>query len=346
MARLFTDFAAGELSATASAGAVSLTSDGFADLPTVSGSDYLWIVLDPAGLGNGPEAVKVAAHSASSNTVTCLGLVAEHADTTRWVAPALAEDFERLDPLESTQTSHTSRLNTIEGNAWVTTARINDGAVTEVKLGTGAVSETKLAAGAVSTAKLSAALAGMIPPAGAITAYAGSSAPTGWLLCDGSAVSRTTYADLFAVVGTTYGVGNGATTFNLPNLKGRVPVGRDSGDTDFDALGETGGAKTVTLTEAQLPSHTHGDGTLSAASDGAHTHPIQTQGTASSADHNHAEAGVMTQAGTGFVAATPGATDSGGAHTHDVTGSTGATGSGQAHGNVQPYLVLNYIIRY
>lgn len=70
--------------------------------------------------------------------------------------------------------------------------------------------------------------------------------PTGWLRCDGSAVSRTEYATLFSIIGTTYGVGDGSTTFNLPNFKGRVPTGLDSSQTEFDALGETGGAKTHT----------------------------------------------------------------------------------------------------
>lgn len=182
-------------------------------------------------------------------------------------------------------------------------------------------------------------------PSGLILVYSAAAAPTGWLLCDGSNVSRSTYAALFAVIGTTYGAGDGSTTFGLPNLKGRVVVGRDAAQTEFDALAETGGAKTHTLTTAELASHSHSDGTLAAASAGAHTHAIQTQGTASSAAHNHAEAGVISQAGTGFVGSTPGATDSSGAHTHDVTGSTGSAGSGSAHNNLQPYLVLNYIIK-
>ena len=84
---------------------------------------------------------------------------------------------------------------------------------------------------------------GEAPPTGAVSAFAGSAAPTGWLLCDGSDVSRTTYSDLFAVVGTTYGAGDGSTTFGLPNLEGRVPVGLDAGQTEFDALAETGGSK-------------------------------------------------------------------------------------------------------
>jgi microcystin-dependent protein len=90
---------------------------------------------------------------------------------------------------------------------------------------------------------------------GAIVMWGTASVPTGWLLCDGSAVSRTTYAALFAILSTTYGVGDGSTTFNLPDLRGRVPVGKNSGT--FSPLGATGGEETHTLTTPEIPSHTH-----------------------------------------------------------------------------------------
>ncbi len=83
------------------------------------------------------------------------------------------------------------------------------------------------------------------------------SAPAGYLLENGSAVSRTTYSDLFAVTGTTYGVGNGTTTFNLPDSRGRASVNLSPTDTEFDAMGEKPGSKTEQLTIAQMPSHTH-----------------------------------------------------------------------------------------
>lgn len=79
--------------------------------------------------------------------------------------------------------------------------------------------------------------------AGIVLPYAGSVAPDGYLLCDGSAVSRTTYSKLFTAIGTTYGSGDGSTTFNVPNLKGRNLIGYDANDTDFNALGKTGGSK-------------------------------------------------------------------------------------------------------
>lgn len=81
-------------------------------------------------------------------------------------------------------------------------------------------------------------------PIGQVSMYAGSTAPDGFLMCDGSAVSRETYKDLYRVIGTTYGSGDGSTTFNLPDIKGKVVVMLDANDTDFDTLGETGGSKT------------------------------------------------------------------------------------------------------
>lgn len=155
-------------------------------------------------------------------------------------------------------------------------------------------------------------------PVGCINLYAGSTAPTGWLICDGSAVSRTTYANLFSVIGTTYGTGDGSTTFNLPNLKGKVPVGLNSSDTDFDTLGETGGEKTHTLTVDEMPSHKH-------------TGISWYGSTALTLD-------------TGTSGFLPQGTWGGGASTSNFQ--TGNTGGGQAHNNLQPYIVMNYIISY
>lgn len=85
---------------------------------------------------------------------------------------------------------------------------------------------------------------------GVIKLFGGSNAPDGWLLCDGSAVSRTVYSDLFKAIGTTYGEGDGSTTFNVPNIKGKTVIGLDSDDTDFNTLGKTGGSK-------YLQAHSH-----------------------------------------------------------------------------------------
>lgn len=82
-------------------------------------------------------------------------------------------------------------------------------------------------------------------PAGSIMAWTSTTAPSNWLLCDGSAIQRASYPSLFAAIGTTYGVGDGATTFNLPNLKARTITGLDASQTDFDTIGKTGGSKTT-----------------------------------------------------------------------------------------------------
>jgi hypothetical protein len=91
-------------------------------------------------------------------------------------------------------------------------------------------------------------------PVGSLISYAGATAPSGYLLCDGSAVSRTTYSDLFSVLSTTYGAGNGSTTFNLPDLRGRVPVGAGNDGTAANNVSRTVGAKSG---DTRLQSHSH-----------------------------------------------------------------------------------------
>lgn len=166
-------------------------------------------------------------------------------------------------------------------------------------------------------------------PAGTIAGFGGAAAPTGWLLCDGSAVSRAVYSILFSAIGTTYGAGDGSTTFNLPNLKGKVPVGLDATQSEFDVLAETGGAKTHTLSTGEIPAHSHG------VNDPGHSHAIETR-TAGTAG------GVMTSWGGSSVqdAALGGVISSVGAGI-----SIQNAGGGGAHNNLQPYIVVNYIIK-
>ena len=159
-------------------------------------------------------------------------------------------------------------------------------------------------------------------PAGSISMYAGSTAPTGYLLCDGSAVSRTTYADLFTAIGTTYGAGDGSTTFNVPNVKGRVAVGYNSADTSFDALGETGGEKAHTLTVAEMPSHNH---------------PV-------SGTYTDNPYYVKYQNNTTYYGYY-GDTNGGLGQYLSVANSVASQGGGGSHNNLQPYIVLNYIIK-
>lgn len=170
-------------------------------------------------------------------------------------------------------------------------------------------------------------------PTGTVSAFAGSAAPAGYLLCDGSPVNRTTYATLFGVINETYGVGDGSTTFNLPDLRGRVVAGLDSSNLrlsdpsttinsiDGSALGNIGGHETHTLLEAQIPSHQHKtDGT-----DSGDKHAVR------SGNDNIIDA-------TSLYASNDDA--------YYKTGSlTGTAGGGQAHNNVQPTIILNYIIK-
>lgn len=149
----------------------------------------------------------------------------------------------------------------------------------------------------------------LIIPTGLITPFGGASAPDGFLLCDGAAVSRTTYADLFAVVGTNYGVGDGSSTFNLPNLKGRVPVGLDTGQTEFNTLGKSGGLKAVTLTVDQIPSHSHVTIVSRDVSPGS---------------------GLKTPWGDGSPS---------------NARNTSSTGGGLSHENMPPFQIANYVIK-
>lgn len=174
---------------------------------------------------------------------------------------------------------------------------------------------------------------------GTVVDFAGSTAPTGWLLCGGQSLNRADYPSLFAVIGTTYGSLTGA-TFSLPDCRGRVSAGRDfdQGGTagrltamspNGTSLGATGGAQSVALSTNQLPAHNH---TGTAASAGAHTHTTENSGSDNAS-------GVGTIVGSNVA----GVTGSAGTHTHTLT--IDNTGSGDGHPNVQPTILFNKIIK-
>ena len=147
-------------------------------------------------------------------------------------------------------------------------------------------------------------------PIGSIIPYSGETAPEGYSICDGKELNRETYKELFSIIGTTFGNGDGTSTFNLPDLKGRISVGLDSSDTDFDTLGKTGGKKTHTLTIDEIPAHTH-NLTYNTSGAGANTGGTVALGNTST---------------TSLFATLP-------------------TGGSKEHNNLQPYIVLNYIIK-
>jgi microcystin-dependent protein len=204
---------------------------------------------------------------------------------------------------------------------------------------------------------------GLIMPTGAILEYGGSTAPAGWLLCNGAAVSRTTYAALFAVIGTTYGAGDTTTTFNVPDRRDRVGVGAGS----TYARGATGGAVTATtstdgahnhtgntggttLTTGQIPSHTH---TGTTDLNGQHNHRMFDESGGGGGNNNPRY--VDTDISNNNWGARD--TDLGGTHNHTFT--TAATGGGESHNHtistdgshthtvstLQPYLASNFIIK-
>lgn len=148
--------------------------------------------------------------------------------------------------------------------------------------------------------------------AGMINIFGGSTPPAGWMFCDGAAVSRTTYSELFAAIGNAYGNGDGSTTFNLPDLKGRVPVGLDLTQTEFNSLGIKGGEKTHLLTTAEMPSHSH---TIKGYSGVDDLNFTGLNGAFAASD-----------------AVTP------------FDQQTQSTGGGAAHNNLQPYNTVNFII--
>lgn len=175
-------------------------------------------------------------------------------------------------------------------------------------------------------------------PIGGTFLWPTDTAPTDFLLCYGQAISRTTYAALFALISTVFGVGDGSTTFNLPDMRGRVPVGQDDMGgvaanriTAANAIGVVGGASTHTLSTAEMPSHSHSH------NHGSHSHTLNLNDNAGAGSLPYANAAVgSTSVGSNTYAVNSSTTPSA-----DATGA----GSSSAHNNVQPYLVWNYVMR-
>lgn len=180
-------------------------------------------------------------------------------------------------------------------------------------------------------------------PVGCVLDFAGSTVPAQWLLCFGQAVSRTTYALLFAVTGTAFGVGDGSTTFNIPDLRGRAAFGVDNmggstagritaagGNFDGTTIGNTGGLQNHTLTTTEIPSHTHSN----SLSDSGHFHStLIPQPLASFAGGAFsANAGAYTTNQNSDVKVS------------NITLSNAAAGGGALHTVLNPAFMLNKII--
>ncbi len=176
-------------------------------------------------------------------------------------------------------------------------------------------------------------------PIGMITPFAGMTGPYGWLICNGAEIQRDLYPSLFKVIGTYYGNGDGVTTFNLPNFIGRVPVGLDQESAEFPVLGATGGEKYHTLNVNEIPSHNHG-GTTS--TNGSHIHDLNNATTVQKSGNNTTTALDNSGGEIDNVNTLTASVVANGDHAHSIS----SQGGGNSHNNIQPYLTVNYIIKY
>jgi microcystin-dependent protein len=306
--------------------------------PHEQAAPNMTVRLDAGHIFNGTTLAEVAAQSTAAITAPAANprkdIVYVDRSTGAVGVAAGAEAASPVDPAIPAGKVPVARVNLATSTTVIANSIIDDirnlsllglasGAVTTV--GTAATRNAAAGSGDLLPANGDGSgLTGIVSvPTGAVMPYAGAAEPAGWKYCAGQAISRTTFSALFAVIGTTFGAGDGSTTFNLPDLRGRAAFGRDDMNTadanrvttggsgiDGNALGASGGAETVALTVAQLAAHTHAVRTGSSSGG--------PQGVAYAA-----EQGV----------------------TYDAAGAALSTGSGSPHQNMPPALILNYIIK-
>ena len=359
---LYTNHIDGVLTSGVSSSAGSVVSAVFGVLPVVSGTDYLWIVIDPDASAGTPEIVKVTAHASASTTVTVsrgqqASVARAHLANVRVTSPVTKADLDSF---------LTGAGDLVDGS--VATAKLADSAITTSKIADDAVTQAKVADDAVGMAQLASDV--FTYSSGDIKQSIRDVAEAGWLLLNGAAIASASslYPGLWAVAPSSWKSG---TTLTLPNMTDRILQGPASGSSA--GIGSTNGSNTVTLSTAHMPSHAH------TVADHNHTmHHDHPSATTNTDTHNHTMLGngipadyvdipnyaMMRNlaAGSDHYGAlgqnriTPTmATDS---HSHSVdlpnfTGSsgtktgltTGNTGSGTAHSIEQSSLRVNFFIK-
>lgn len=273
------------LNAGTAAGSV-VQLDGSGALPAVSGTNLTNL---PGNYTTNPQLAAIAALASAANKLPYFT-----GSGTAALADITAFARTLLDDIDAAAARATLEL----GTAAIQSVGTAAGNVVQLD-GSGALP-------AVSGANLT-NLPSMGIPVGAIMPYSGATPPSGWLACDGAPIVRATYSALFAVIGTTYGSGDGVNTFNLPDLRGRTVIGVGQGTgLSNRTLAQQVGSETHTLSVSELPPHNH-PGTINGGNNGVYP--------------------------------------SGGVDPFLVNNTTGNSGGGQAHNNMQPSLVLTYIIR-
>jgi len=258
----------------------------------------------------------------TSNDGAASGLDADLLDGNHASAFATAAQGSAADSaLQSGDIDTLAELNSIVTDATLidtADSRLSDSRTCDNTFDNASTARTNLGLGTAAVES-----AASLSPTGGVQAYAGSSSPTGWLICDGSAVSRTTYSNLFAVISTTYGVGDGSTTFNLPDISGRVIAGKEASATlltsagsgvDGATLGSTGGSQTHQLAENEMPIHDH-----------------------DTSDRYDTTSRNMADTGSGVSVRLSNITT--------LARTVTSAGGDLAHQNTQPTIVLNYIIK-
>lgn len=279
----------------------------------------------------------VAGSYLTGGTITSTGTIAVDATSANTASKVVARDA-------SGNFSAGTVTASLSGNATSAT-NIAGGGAGQIPYQSAAGSTAMLAAGSagqiLTSNGISAPTWGNVLPAGCIQMYGGVSAPTGWLVCDGSEVSRTIYASLFAAIGTNFGSGNGSTTFNLPSFNRRAPVGAGGTGTATlsNTIGSSGGAETHTLTVAEMPTHNH-DGSTGSAGSHYHTfgRPALSYVSPNGTVTVSMPGGTMHKFSDGDGVND---TDTAANHSHTINNA----GSGSSHNNFQPSLVVNFIIK-